>query len=122
MVLLGLLLLLVSCMLGVAVFLRPACGARDSWLTASGIHCSLAEPPAVDETDLTLPSATGPPGRLALWRQSELLHRGHVSDCVLISAAQTLLPLWPMISTDCPAASPTQSSDLILPSALHCSL
>ncbi len=122
MVLLGLLILLVSCMLGVAVFLRPACGARDFWMAVSGIQCSLTESPAVDEKDLSLPSATGPPGPLAVWRQSDLLHRGHVSDCVSISAAQTLLPLWPMISTDYQAASSAQSSDLILPSALHCSL
>ena len=119
--LLGLLILLVSCMLGVAVFLRPACGARDFWMAVSGIQCSLTESPAVDEKDLSLPSATGPPGPQAVWRQSDLLHRGHVSDCVSISAVQTLLPLWPMISTDCQAASPAQSSDLILPSALHCS-
>lgn len=122
MVLLGLLILLVSCMLGVAVLLRTVSHARDSWMTVSGIQCSLTESLAVDEKDLSLPSATGPPGPLAVWRQSDLLHRGHVSDCVSISAVQTLLPLWPMISTDCQAASPAQSSDLILPSALHCSL
>lgn len=122
MVLLGLLILLVSCMLGVAVLLRTASHARDSWMAVSGTQCSLAESSAVDETDLTLPSATGPPGPLAVWRLSDLLHRGHVSDCVSISAAQTLLPLWPMISTDYQAASSAQSSDLILPSALHCSL
>ena len=121
MVLLGLLILLVSCMLGVAVFLWPAGGARESWMAVSGIQCSLTESPAVDEKDLSLPSATGPPGPQAVWRQSDLFHHGHVSDCVSISAVQTLLPLWPMISTDCQAASPAQSSDLILPSALHCS-
>ena len=122
MVLIGLLILLVSCLLGVAVFLRPVCGARDSWMAGSGIQCSLAESPAVDETDLTLPSVTGPPGPLAVWRRSELLHRGHVLNSVSIPAAQTLLPLWPMISTDYQAVSSAQSSDLILPSALHCSL
>lgn len=70
MVLLGLLILLVSCMLGVAVLLRTASHARDSWMAVSGTQCSLAESSAVDETDLTLPSATGPPGPLAVWRLS----------------------------------------------------
>lgn len=120
MVLLGLFILLVSCLLGVAVLLRPICGARDSWITAN--QCSLAESQEIDGTDLTLPSATGPPGPLAMWRKSELFHRGQVSDSVSISAVQTLLPLWPMILIDCSAASPAQSSNLILPSALHCSL
>ena len=113
---------MVSCLLGAAVFLRPMCSARDFWMAASGIQCSLAESPAVDESDLTLPSATGPPGLLAVWRQSESLDRSHVLDCVSIPAVQTLLPLWPMISTDYRVARSAQSSVLILPSALHCSL
>lgn len=122
MVFLGLLLLLVSCMLGTAVLLRTAVRVRDFRMTIDGIQCCRSESPSVEKTDLTLPAATGPPGPIAGWRESSLVQHGRVSDRESMLAVQRWLPFWPMISTDVSAAFTALSSNLIMPSALHCSV